>query len=47
VLAAAGISAKVFGARGATHASINDNLGTANDPVTTELFAFIAKTLGR
>lgn len=47
VLAAAGISARVFGARGATHATINDNIGAANDAVTTELFAFVGKALGR
>jgi acetyl esterase/lipase len=47
VLEAAGISAKVVAAREATHASINDNLGAADDPVTTELFAFIAQALKR
>ena len=42
VLEAAGISAKVVSAREATHASINDNLGAPDDPVTKELFAFLA-----
>jgi acetyl esterase/lipase len=47
VLEAAGISAKVIAAREATHASINDNIGAADDPVTTELFAFVAQALER
>jgi acetyl esterase/lipase len=47
VLEAAGISAKVVAAREATHASINDNIGAADDPVTTELFAFVAQALKR
>src|SRR3954449_924126 len=42
VLQAAGISAKVVAGREATHESLNDNLGSANDPVTTALFAFVA-----
>lgn len=41
VLETAGISAKVVAGREATHASINDNIGAPNDPVTTELFAFV------
>jgi acetyl esterase/lipase len=45
VLEAAGISAQVVAAREATHASINDNLGAAADPMTTELFAFVAQAL--
>src|SRR5688572_3898740 len=45
VLQAAGISAKVVAGRETTHASINDNIGAANDPVTTELFAFVAEAL--
>jgi acetyl esterase/lipase len=47
VLQAAGISAKVVAGRETTHASINDNIGAANDPVTTELFAFVAEALKR
>jgi carboxylesterase type B len=30
-----------------THASINDNLGAPNDPVTKALFAFVADALKR
>ena len=47
VLQAAGISAKVVAGRETTHASINDNIGAANDPVTKELFAFVADALKR
>ena len=47
VLEAAGISAKVVVGRETTHASINDNIGTAGDPVTKELFAFVAEALKR
>jgi acetyl esterase/lipase len=47
VLGAAGISAKVVAGRETTHASINDNIGAANDPVTKELFAFVAEVLER
>jgi arylformamidase len=47
VLQAAGVPARVVAAREATHASINDNLGAANDPVTKELFAFVAEVLKR
>lgn len=47
VLRAAGISAKVVAGRETTHASINNNIGAANDPVTAELFAFIAEALER
>ena len=46
VLGAAGIAAKVVAGREATHASINDNIGGAEDPVTAELFAFLAEALG-
>ncbi len=42
-----GISAKVVVGRESTHASINDNLGKADDPVTKELFAFVAEALKR
>jgi acetyl esterase/lipase len=47
VLQAAGISAKVVAGREATHASINDNIGAADDSVTKELFAFVAGALKR
>jgi arylformamidase len=47
VLGAAGVSAKVVAGRETTHASINDNIGAANDPVTAELLAFLATVLGR
>jgi arylformamidase len=47
VLQTAGISAKVVNGREATHSSINDNIGAPNDPVTTELFAFVAEALKR
>ena len=47
VLEASGIPVKVVSAREATHASINDNLGAPGDPVTKELFAFVAASLAR
>jgi acetyl esterase/lipase len=47
VLEAAGVPAKVVAGRETTHASINDNLGAPNDPVTKELFEFVARALGR
>jgi acetyl esterase/lipase len=47
VLEAAGISAKVVAGRETTHASINDDIGAPNDPVTIELFAFVAQALKR
>ena len=47
VLEAAGVPVKVVAGREATHASINDNLGTSNDPVTKALFAFLADVLKR
>ena len=47
VLEAAGIPAKVVAGREATHASLNDNLGAPDDPVTKELFAFVADALKR
>ena len=47
VLQAAGISAKVVAGREATHGTINDNIGAANDVVTKELFAFVAEALKR
>jgi acetyl esterase/lipase len=47
VLEASGIPVKVVAGREATHASINDNLGVSGDPVTKELFAFVAASLAR
>ena len=47
VLATAGVSARVVAGREATHASINDNIGAPDDPVTAELFAFVAGALKR
>jgi arylformamidase len=47
VLQAAAIPAKVVAGRETTHASINDNLGSPNDPVTKEVFAFVADALKR
>src|SRR6476660_3189106 len=46
-LEAAGIPVKVVAAREATHESLNENLGAAGDPVTKELFAFVAEALKR
>jgi len=46
-LEAAGIPVKVVAAREATHEGLNNNLGAANDPVTKELFAFVADALKR
>jgi arylformamidase len=42
VLEAAGIPARVVAGRETTHASINDNIGVPDDPVTKELLAFAA-----
>jgi arylformamidase len=47
VLKAAGISVTVVAGRETTHASLNDNLGAPNDPVTKELFAFVTSALKR
>jgi acetyl esterase/lipase len=47
VLEASGVPVKVVAAREATHASINDTLGTPGDAVTKELFAFVAASLAR
>ena len=47
VLEQAGISAKVVNGRESTHASLNDNIGAPDDPVTKELFAFVADALKR
>lgn len=46
-LDAAGISGKLVAGREATHASINDNLGAPNDPVTAAVLAFAAESLQR
>ena len=45
VLGDAGIAAQVVAGRETTHNSINDNIGAPEDPVTTELFAFLARVL--
>jgi arylformamidase len=47
VLETAGISVNVVAGRETTHASINDNIGASNDPVTTALFAFVNEALKR
>jgi arylformamidase len=47
VLESAGIPAKVVAGRETTHASINDNIGAANDPVTKEVLAFAAGAIKR
>ncbi len=47
VLEAAGNAVKVVAGRETTHASINDNIGAPNDPVTKELFTFVAEALKR
>jgi len=44
VLQAAGISAKVVG-RDTTHEGLNDSIGAPDDPVTKEVFAFVAGAL--
>lgn len=46
-LQAAGVSVKVVSGREATHSSLNDNIGAANDAVTKEVFAFVADVLKR
>jgi acetyl esterase/lipase len=45
VLQDAGIPVKVVTARETTHAAVNDRLGAPDDPVTKELFAFVADAL--
>ena len=47
VLEAAAIPVKVVNAREATHASLNDDIGRPDDPVTKELFAFAADAVKR
>jgi acetyl esterase/lipase len=46
VLQAAGISVKVVG-RDNTHEGLNDAIGVPDDPVTKEVFAFVAEALKR
>ena len=46
VLQGAGISAKVVG-RDTTHEGLNAEIGEPNDPVTQEVFAFVAEVLKR
>src|SRR3954469_905133 len=46
VLHAVGVSAKVVG-RDNTHEGLNDEIGVPNDPVTKEVFAFVADALKR
>ena len=47
VLQASGIPVKVVAGRETTHERLNDNLGAPDDPVTKELFAFVAGALKR
>jgi arylformamidase len=47
VLEAAGVPVKVVSGREATHASLNDNMGLADDPVTKAVFAFVADAVKR
>ncbi|HEU4927156.1 MAG TPA: alpha/beta hydrolase [Vicinamibacterales bacterium] len=47
VLEAAAVPVKVVAGRETTHASINDNIGAPNDPVTKELLAFAAGAIKR
>jgi arylformamidase len=46
VLQAAGIAAKIVG-RDTTHEGLNDEIGVPGDPVTKEVFAFVASALKR
>ena len=46
VLQAAGISVKVVG-RDNTHEGLNDEIGVPDDPVTKEVFGFVAEALKR
>lgn len=47
VLKEAGVPVKVFGARETNHNRLNDNLGTAGDPSTKELYDFVSMALKR
>ena len=47
VLKEAGVPATVIAAPEATHSTINDNIGTAGDPITKALFQFVAEVLRR
>jgi acetyl esterase/lipase len=46
VLQAAGISAKVV-SRDTTHEGLNDEIGVPDDPITKEVFSFVAEALKR
>ncbi|MBI5770750.1 MAG: alpha/beta hydrolase [Verrucomicrobia bacterium] len=45
VLKAAGVSARVFGARNTDHNKLNDHLGETGDPATTALWEFVATVI--
>jgi arylformamidase len=45
VLKAADVPGTLFGAKETTHNRINADLGRADDPATTALFAFVEKAL--
>ena len=47
VLSAAGIPAKLFGAKDSNHTRLNDDIGLPDDPATTALFEFVAEVLKR
>ncbi len=47
VLAAAGIPAKLFGAKDSNHTRLNDDIGLPDNPATTALFEFVAEVLKR
>jgi arylformamidase len=47
VLKEAGVPAKILGVRDTTHSRINDQLGVDSNPITSELFAFVATALKR
>jgi arylformamidase len=47
VLKEAGVPVKVFGAKETNHNRLNDNLGTAGDPSTKELYEFVSRALKR
>jgi acetyl esterase/lipase len=46
-LASAGVNVREYAAADKTHDSINDDIGTLNDPVTEMIILFLNKTLGR
>ena len=45
VLKGSGIEEKVFGAKDTSHGKLNDDLGVAGDPATTELLEFVDRAL--